>query len=157
MINKVNQSINIILGKITIVIINLYQRYISPRKGFSCAHRILYGDQSCSPYVKVTVSRFGFFKAIPLSIKRFQRCKTASDILQDINKYTSYACEFHFCSNNCSQLECCCNGDNCVPSCSLPSCSLPSCPLNLFSSFNSALLRSPSVSQASNKISLPRV
>lgn len=32
--------------------INTYQTRISPRKGYSCPHRLLHGGESCSEYVK---------------------------------------------------------------------------------------------------------
>ncbi|WP_228061460.1 membrane protein insertion efficiency factor YidD [[Phormidium] sp. LEGE 05292] len=36
-----------------------YQKYLSPHKGFSCAHRILYGGESCSAYIKRIVAQKG--------------------------------------------------------------------------------------------------
>ncbi len=35
-----------------IVLIEWYQIYLSPRKGFCCAHRVLHGNDSCSEWVK---------------------------------------------------------------------------------------------------------
>ncbi len=40
------------MNKIAVALISGYQEYISPRKGFSCAYRILHGDESCSHYIK---------------------------------------------------------------------------------------------------------
>lgn len=38
------------LAELFVILIRLYQRYISPYKGFSCAHRALSGGKSCSHY-----------------------------------------------------------------------------------------------------------
>ena len=59
-----------------------YQRYISPHKGFSCAHRLLYGSESCSQFVKRTISQYGLIDGIKASRRRFQACKAANQILR---------------------------------------------------------------------------
>lgn len=42
--------------QIAIACIGGYQRYLSPHKGFVCAHRRLHGGDSCSQYVKTVLS-----------------------------------------------------------------------------------------------------
>ncbi|WP_373536730.1 membrane protein insertion efficiency factor YidD [Microcoleus sp.] len=59
-----------------------YQKHISPRKGFSCAHRVLYGGESCSQYVKGAIAKLGCFGAIKASRRRFAACKRANQILK---------------------------------------------------------------------------
>src|SRR6478672_7796472 len=59
-----------------------YQRYISPHKGFSCAHRLLYGSESCSQFVKRTISQYGLIDGIKASRRRFQACRAANQILR---------------------------------------------------------------------------
>ncbi|NES97529.1 MAG: membrane protein insertion efficiency factor YidD [Desertifilum sp. SIO1I2] len=59
-----------------------YQRYISPRKGFACAYRILHQDLSCSEYAKRAIAKHGLGDAIPLIHQRFQACKQANQTLK---------------------------------------------------------------------------
>jgi hypothetical protein len=44
------------LGQIATTAIGGYQKYVLPHKGFSCAHRLLYGRKSCSQYVKDAIA-----------------------------------------------------------------------------------------------------
>ncbi|MEH1820550.1 MAG: membrane protein insertion efficiency factor YidD [Nostoc sp.] len=59
-----------------------YQKHISPHKGFACAHRILYGGESCSQYIKRVVAKEGLKAAFISSRERFQACKQANQILR---------------------------------------------------------------------------
>ncbi|XWK86521.1 MAG: membrane protein insertion efficiency factor YidD [Phormidium sp.] len=59
-----------------------YQKYLSPHKGFSCAHRILYGGESCSAYIKRIVAQKGLKAAFQASRRRFRDCKKANQILR---------------------------------------------------------------------------
>ncbi|MBD2353735.1 membrane protein insertion efficiency factor YidD [Tolypothrix sp. FACHB-123] len=59
-----------------------YQKHISPHKGFVCAHRVLYGGESCSQYIKRVVAEDGFQAAFVKSRERFQACKQANQILR---------------------------------------------------------------------------
>ena len=65
-----------------IFLIRCYQKYLSPHKGFSCAHRVLYQEESCSQYVKRMLSEQDLRVAIALSRQRFMDCKTAKIILR---------------------------------------------------------------------------
>lgn len=58
-----------------------YQRYLSPYKGFSCAHRRFYGGISCSEYFRRSVQDDGLAGTIPRFQKRLRACKGASRIL----------------------------------------------------------------------------
>ncbi|MBW4522701.1 MAG: membrane protein insertion efficiency factor YidD [Scytolyngbya sp. HA4215-MV1] len=62
--------------------LDLYQQHLSPRKGFSCPHRLLYGERSCSDYVKQILSDRGLKAALQLAPQRFSACKTAAQTLQ---------------------------------------------------------------------------
>jgi len=55
-----------------------YQKYISPHKGFSCAHRLLYGGESCSAYLKRIIQQQGLNAAWQLAPQRFARCRQAN-------------------------------------------------------------------------------
>ena len=54
-----------------------YQKYVSPYKGFSCAHRVFYGGESCSQYVKRILGEVGVSEAITASRQRFSECREA--------------------------------------------------------------------------------
>lgn len=58
-------------------LITTYQQYLSPLKGYSCAHRVLHGNESCSQYVKQAVLRRGLSDAWPDSRQRFRDCRSA--------------------------------------------------------------------------------
>jgi putative component of membrane protein insertase Oxa1/YidC/SpoIIIJ protein YidD len=62
--------------------LNLYQKHLSPRKGFGCPHRLLYGDESCSAYVKQMLISQDLRTALQLVPQRFQACKAAAQTLQ---------------------------------------------------------------------------
>lgn len=67
---------------LTAGLITGYQRYLSPYKGFSCAHRVLHKGESCSQYVKQVILERGLSDAWPLIQTRFQDCRTAHNILK---------------------------------------------------------------------------
>jgi putative component of membrane protein insertase Oxa1/YidC/SpoIIIJ protein YidD len=58
-------------------LITAYQKYLSPLKGFSCAHRVLHCGESCSQYVKRTILERGLSDAWPESRQRFRDCRSA--------------------------------------------------------------------------------
>nr|WP_313926652.1 membrane protein insertion efficiency factor YidD [Anabaena sp. FACHB-1237] len=64
--------------------ITRYQRYISPHKGFRCAHRVLHGGESCSQYVKRQVAENGLKMAFFQARKRFEECKQANQTLREM-------------------------------------------------------------------------
>ena len=59
-------------------VIEVYQRYISPRKGFCCAYRVKRRRSSCSEFARKAVLRHGIFRIIPLLRRRFDKCATAA-------------------------------------------------------------------------------
>ncbi len=67
--------------QISITAITGYQRYISPHKGFKCAHRVLHGGESCSQYVKQVITNNGLKTALLEMKQRFKACKQANHIL----------------------------------------------------------------------------
>lgn len=58
--------------------IELYQRWISPRKGFVCAHRTLHGGLSCSQFARVTIAQAGLRGLRTAMRTRFGECREAS-------------------------------------------------------------------------------
>jgi putative component of membrane protein insertase Oxa1/YidC/SpoIIIJ protein YidD len=76
---------NIINGAtrgLAVTAISGYQKFISPHKGFSCAHRVLYGCDSCSQYFKRVIAEEGIIQAIANAKGRFQECREANEILR---------------------------------------------------------------------------
>ncbi len=67
--------------QISVAAITGYQKHISPHKGFACAHRVLYGDESCSQYIKRVIATKGLRKGLIMSRTRFQACREANQIL----------------------------------------------------------------------------
>ena len=65
------------LRSVVIAVIGGYQRHLSPRKGYSCSHRIVYGSASCSEYVKKTLADKSLFEATLLAKQRFRECNIA--------------------------------------------------------------------------------
>jgi putative membrane protein insertion efficiency factor len=58
-----------IFNKFFILLINIYQKYISPISGPSCRHY-----PNCSEYSKQTIIKHGISKGLILSIARIIRC-----------------------------------------------------------------------------------
>lgn len=59
-----------------------YQKHISPRKGYCCAHRALHGGASCSEFGRRVVLRYGVLRFLVLQVRRFARCAYAFSVLQ---------------------------------------------------------------------------
>lgn len=83
-----NDTFDAVIRQIATNSISGYQKHISPRKGFSCAFRLLYKGESCSEYVKKTIAQDGLVAAIKKSRDRFQACREANHILKN-NYYRS--------------------------------------------------------------------
>lgn len=69
--------LDISLRSVSIAVISVYQRHILPEKGYSCSHRIVYGSDSCSEYVKKTLADKSLFEATLLARRRFRECNAA--------------------------------------------------------------------------------
>ncbi|MEB3277738.1 MAG: membrane protein insertion efficiency factor YidD [Lyngbya sp.] len=116
--------------------ISAYQKYLSPYKGFACAHRVLYGGESCSQYVKRMLGEVGFSEAIKASRQRLADCREANQILKasrdDRNsKHRRKPCQNYLGCDGCDVVGCGCDGIDCLPDldCDLGECG--SCPLEL--------------------------
>ncbi|MEH2260005.1 membrane protein insertion efficiency factor YidD [Nostoc sp.] len=55
MLNFITINLESTISHIIAILISQYQKYLSPLKGYSCPHRLLYGNESCSQYVKRTI------------------------------------------------------------------------------------------------------
>lgn len=64
-----------------IAAINGYQRFISPYKGFSFAHRVRTGGASCSRFAKRAIARLGMVAGAFVTIRRFEACAASARVL----------------------------------------------------------------------------
>lgn len=69
------------LGKFLAVLIRQYQLYISPYKGFCCAHWRLTGEDSCSEYLRKEFAHNGFLKGFQALKPRAQKCRDSYAVL----------------------------------------------------------------------------
>lgn len=60
--------------------IALYQRWLSPHKGFCCAHAALYGGPSCSAAIAQTIQEQGL--SLSAALARLAACRQAYGHLQ---------------------------------------------------------------------------
>ncbi|MCI2238308.1 MULTISPECIES: membrane protein insertion efficiency factor YidD [Kineococcus] len=60
---------------------DVYQRRISPRKGYACAHRVAHGGDSCSGAVRSIVRSRGLLGGAVPSAVRFLACYQAASLL----------------------------------------------------------------------------
>ncbi len=67
---------------LAVTAISGYQKFLSPHKGFACAHRVLYGCESCSQYFKRVITEEGIFTAIANAKGRFQECRAANEMIK---------------------------------------------------------------------------
>jgi putative component of membrane protein insertase Oxa1/YidC/SpoIIIJ protein YidD len=59
-------------------LIRLYQRYLSPRKGFSCPYRLVHDGLSCSEYARQMILTQGVWSAYGLTRQRLKACRVAA-------------------------------------------------------------------------------
>ncbi|TBR57284.1 hypothetical protein B4U84_14755 [Westiellopsis prolifica IICB1] len=76
-------TIEAFAGQVAIASLNTYQKRFSPHKGFSCPHRLLYGGDSCSDYIKHQLINQNLLTAIQMAPQRFKACKIAAQTLQN--------------------------------------------------------------------------
>lgn len=101
-------------------LIQFYQKYISPYKGFRCAHGAYYGGDSCSGAVSKIIRRKGLINGFQAIKNQFSRCSHAySKLKQKIpnrrvnqgqtQEYSTSDCAFIGLEGaNCAQLPCAC-------------------------------------------------
>ena len=66
-----------------IFIINLYQKYISPYKGYKCAYGVYHQNGTCSTIIKSHIQKYGVIKAYPMVMGQFDACKIAYLYIQE--------------------------------------------------------------------------
>lgn len=73
--------------------IALYQRHISPRKGWRCAYARLHGGGGCSGFVRDAIAQHGLRAAMPQIKTRFAQCKSAGQQLKSQHAGAIHAME----------------------------------------------------------------
>jgi uncharacterized protein len=64
-------------------LIGLYQRYLSPYKGFRCAYRARHKRRaSCSAFARRAIERLGLLPGVRLLRRRFDKCHHAAKVLE---------------------------------------------------------------------------
>jgi putative component of membrane protein insertase Oxa1/YidC/SpoIIIJ protein YidD len=71
-----------LVSRLAAGLISLYQRHVSPRKGFRCAHRVLHRGESCSQYIRRIVLERGIAAAAGAARERFRDCREARNVLR---------------------------------------------------------------------------
>ena len=62
--------------------IAIYQRLVSPRKGYRCAYGVLHGGAGCSGAVRDAIQAHGWRRARRVARSRFRDCKLAAQVLR---------------------------------------------------------------------------
>ncbi|WP_071608874.1 membrane protein insertion efficiency factor YidD [Entomohabitans teleogrylli] len=70
------------MARVWILLINGYQRYLSPHKGFRCAFGALHHSSGCSEAVKQIIQRQGLTGGWPDIRQRFADCRQAAEQLE---------------------------------------------------------------------------
>jgi len=74
------------INKSLIYSIDLYQKYLSPYKGYCCAYKVYHDDVSCSQFTKNSIKELGFCQAMLIIKKRFKDCKISSEKIKEEKK-----------------------------------------------------------------------
>lgn len=65
-------------NRTAIILIKAYQHFLSPIKGYQCAHRLLHGGSSCSWVGLEAFSTYRFDEAVYIIRSRFRECHQAA-------------------------------------------------------------------------------
>jgi putative component of membrane protein insertase Oxa1/YidC/SpoIIIJ protein YidD len=80
--SSVVRTLDMTLGSLAVVVIRSYQRYLSPLKGYSCAHRVRHGGESCSAYARQVFAAEGMRVGVNKLRRRFRECHLAGQALK---------------------------------------------------------------------------
>ncbi|VAW70657.1 hypothetical protein MNBD_GAMMA09-3635 [hydrothermal vent metagenome] len=103
-----------VLKTLPLLLIRLYQKYLSPRKGYCCAYGVLYQNGSCSERVSSIIQKHGLITGWSKIKNQFILCTEAYEKIRRLDKYKrnkKSKDEFKF--------DCCdpssCEVINCIP------------------------------------------
>ncbi len=74
---------------LALLFIRFYQRFISPHKGFRCAHAAFFGGTSCSGAIYNLILERGLWHALPQVRVQFQECSFAYHTLLRMGRITA--------------------------------------------------------------------
>lgn len=66
----------------SIRLIELYQQKLSPRKGFVCAHNVVFRQGGCSGFAKTQIAGKGVVRGLQALVQRFRECAVAAKVVQ---------------------------------------------------------------------------
>ncbi|MEO0749065.1 MAG: membrane protein insertion efficiency factor YidD [Pseudomonadota bacterium] len=98
------------LSRFALFAIFIYQRWLSPHKGFRCAYSVLHGGTGCSGFVKACIREHGVWRAIPMARGRFRQCTAAYTILRarsHKDRDKEDRCSRYDCTAGCDYSICC--------------------------------------------------
>ncbi len=73
--NAIFCSLKKLPARLVLAAIAVYQRRISPHKGYGCAYRLKHGGSGCSGIGRRLIRRYGLLKGWRVLQKRFERCR----------------------------------------------------------------------------------
>ncbi len=68
------------MRRLLLLLIRIYQAYLSPYKGFRCAYHARTGRRSCSAFGFTAIDRHGVIVGLLLLRRRFCKCARAADL-----------------------------------------------------------------------------
>jgi putative component of membrane protein insertase Oxa1/YidC/SpoIIIJ protein YidD len=68
-------------SRLALLAIRGYQRWLSPYKGFRCAHAVLHGGPGCSGYAAEVIHARGLVDAVGPIRQRFRDCRAAYQVM----------------------------------------------------------------------------
>ena len=74
---------SLLIARGAVSCIAVYQRYMSPLKGFACAYHAATGRGSCSRYAQRAIGKHGVLSGLWLLRRRFRRCALAAAAFAD--------------------------------------------------------------------------
>ena len=110
--------------RIALGMIDLYQRWVSPRKGWRCAHALHTGRRGCSALGARAIRRHGVWRGLGVLRRRFDACALSHQYLQAQHRIRPNA-QAGFCDADCSGLDGCdsgCAGNACDVASSCGNC-----------------------------------
>jgi putative component of membrane protein insertase Oxa1/YidC/SpoIIIJ protein YidD len=81
--------IDTLTRRLAVRLINRYRLTVSQRKQFACAHRILYGGDSCSQFGLALFQEVRWYTAVRRLAIRLQACSVAARVLE----FRAYQCK----------------------------------------------------------------
>ena len=103
---------------IALMLIRLYQRFLSPIKGYSCAYRVYTGKESCSAYGYQAIARYGVVTGYQLIRRRMDKCTHVFELNRctQSTTYPTSRFESGYCDGGCDGD---CDAKDCLGACDL--------------------------------------